>query len=536
MATEILPEEEGGDSPGDGRDSGADGLTRNPEGEPKTPSGFGRAADEPADNARVSGLAETQFDPEAPVRLRSFTSAAVRGVDRYILLGEIARGGMGAILKGRDSDLGRDLAIKILLDAHKDDPAVVRRFIEEAQIGGQLQHPGIVPVYELGEFIDRRLFFSMKLVKGQSLDVLLSQREDAGSDRPRFLGIYRQVCQTLAYAHNRHVIHRDLKPANIMVGAFGEVQVMDWGLAKVLSPPGESAEAPPDEKASQLSLIHTHRQSDGDVPASRAGRPRRARRRGRRPTCRPSRRGARSTSWTSASTSSGSARSSARSSPRGRRMPRAIARKSSGWRCAASSTPATSASRPATPTATSSTSRRACLSPEPDDRPRHAGVVTERISTYLASVESRLRASEIERAAEAARTEEALHTVAEAHAKVRAERATRRLQLALASVFLVVTSVAWYFADRNAIRQTALKNEARNAEQWATLQRQRAEASQKLADQTLIEMQTSPQGWSRRPGTPPTRPRALVRRGRREGQGRRRPDARGAESPARATG
>ena len=94
---------------------------------------------------------------------------------RYHLDGEIARGGMGAILKGRDTDLGRDLAIKVLLDSHKDNPEVIQRFVEEAQIGGQLQHPGIVPVYELGQFADQRPFFSMKLVKGETLSKLLAE-------------------------------------------------------------------------------------------------------------------------------------------------------------------------------------------------------------------------------------------------------------------------------------------------------------------------------------------------------------------------
>ena len=91
---------------------------------------------------------------------------------RYQLQGEIARGGMGAILKGRDVDLGRDLAIKVLLEAHQGNPQIMRRFVEEAQIGGQLQHPGIVPVYELGTFADRRPFFAMKLVKGRTLAAL----------------------------------------------------------------------------------------------------------------------------------------------------------------------------------------------------------------------------------------------------------------------------------------------------------------------------------------------------------------------------
>ena len=89
--------------------------------------------------------------------------------DRYQFFGEIARGGMGAVLKGRDTDLGRDLAVKVLLESHRDKPELIRRFVEEAQIGGQLQHPGIVPVYELGTFADRRPFFTMKLVKGRTL-------------------------------------------------------------------------------------------------------------------------------------------------------------------------------------------------------------------------------------------------------------------------------------------------------------------------------------------------------------------------------
>ena len=153
---------------------------------------------------------------------------------RYQLHGEIARGGMGAILKARDVDLGRSLAIKVLLDSHRNNEAVVERFIEEAQIGGQLQHPGIAPVYELGQMPDDRPFFSMKLVKGDTLAMILKERKSPQTDRAKLLSIFEQMCQTMAYAHSRRVIHRDLKPANIMVGSFGEVQVMDWGLAKVM--------------------------------------------------------------------------------------------------------------------------------------------------------------------------------------------------------------------------------------------------------------------------------------------------------------
>ena len=161
----------------------------------------------------------------------------------YQLEGEIARGGMGAILKGRDLDLGRELAIKVLLEPHRGNPQVVRRFVEEAQIGGQLQHPGVVPVYELGTLPDRRPYFAMKLVKGRTLAALLGERTGPAQDLPRFLGIFEQVCQTMAYAHARGVVHRDLKPSNVMVGTFGEVQVMDWGLAKVLAQGGIADEA-----------------------------------------------------------------------------------------------------------------------------------------------------------------------------------------------------------------------------------------------------------------------------------------------------
>ncbi len=180
-------------------------------------------------------------DPNAgtgPATEPAATDATVPAptTEKYQLFGEIARGGMGAVLRGRDVDLGRDLAVKVLLEAHREKPEMVRRFVEEAQIGGQLQHPGVVPVYELGTFGDRRPFFTMKLVKGRTLAELLRERDEPGDDRPRLLAIFAQICQTMAYAHARGVIHRDLKPANVMVGSFGEVQVMDWGLAMVLTP------------------------------------------------------------------------------------------------------------------------------------------------------------------------------------------------------------------------------------------------------------------------------------------------------------
>ena len=190
--------------------------------------------------------------------------------NRLQLFGEIARGGMGAVLKGRDPDLGRELAVKVLLESHRDKPDLIRRFVEEAQIGGQLQHPGVVPIYELGAFEDARPYFSMKLIKGRTLAALLSGRTTPADDQARFLGIFEQVAQTMAYAHARGVIHRDLKPTNIMVGAFGEVQVMDWGLAKVLETGGlPTRNGRPGAVGPRASCGHSR--SGSDAEASQAG-------------------------------------------------------------------------------------------------------------------------------------------------------------------------------------------------------------------------------------------------------------------------
>jgi serine/threonine-protein kinase len=120
------------------------------------------------------------------------------------------------------------VAVKVLLGKHHGRAVLRRRFVEGAKIAGQLQHPGIVPVYDLGQLPapDRRPYFTRKLVQGRTLASLLAGRPAPEHDLPRFLGIFEQVCQTVAYAHSQRVIHRDLKSQNVMVGAFGEVQVM----------------------------------------------------------------------------------------------------------------------------------------------------------------------------------------------------------------------------------------------------------------------------------------------------------------------
>ncbi|MCL6503968.1 MAG: serine/threonine-protein kinase, partial [Pirellulales bacterium] len=154
---------------------------------------------------------------------------------RYELAEQIGAGGMGVVRQARDTMFGRDVAVKLLRpDVPADSPAATR-FHTEATITGRLQHPGIPPAYELGTLSNGQPFLAMKLVKGQTLRQLLMERQSPADGLGRFIAVFEQVCHAVGYAHAHDVIHRDLKPSNVMVGAHGEVQVMDWGLAKVLT-------------------------------------------------------------------------------------------------------------------------------------------------------------------------------------------------------------------------------------------------------------------------------------------------------------
>src|SRR5271165_649321 len=215
-------------------------------------------------------LRDTDGGDEPPIH-RPAAGNDLGACARYRIDGEIARGGMGAVLKGRDPDLGRDVALKVLREDFRENVDMVRRFVEEAQIGGQLQHPGIVPVYEMGAFDDRRPYFAMKLVKGDTLSKLLQGRKSPAEGLPRFLSIFEAIAQTVAYSHARGVIHRDLKPSNVMVGSFGEVQVMDWGLAKVLPRGGLADDATAGKVPPNATVIATARSGSGDSDLSRVG-------------------------------------------------------------------------------------------------------------------------------------------------------------------------------------------------------------------------------------------------------------------------
>jgi serine/threonine-protein kinase len=340
-------------------------------------------------------------------------------VGRYRIEGEIARGGMGIVLRAIDQDFGRTLAVKVLLDHRRGDEAAVRRFLDEARLCGQLQHPGIPPVHEMGTLPDGRPFFAMKLVKGDTLAALLDRRASTSEDLPRWLAVFEQVCQTVAYAHSRGVLHRDLKPANVMVGAFGEVQVMDWGLAKVLSErpgpapaataaastlftlrgPGSPEETapgsilgtpafmPPEQARGQTG--HLDQRADvfalgGILCAILTGRPPYA---GEGPVLKQAQQGD---------------LTQARARLTGSRADGELVRLA-----------------------------LACVEFEPAKRPRDAGAVAEAVAEHRAAVEERARKAQLERAAAEARAEEAKATV-------RAERRARRRALALAAAVLVI--------------------------------------------------------------------------------------------------
>lgn len=162
-------------------------------------------------------------------------------IGRYALREPIGRDGMGCVYRAYDETLNREVAIKVVDRPQGGDTPESRRFLVEALITAQLQHPGIPAVHGLGIDARGRPFLAMKLVAGDTLAALLRQRTDTGEARGRFMAIFEQVCHAVGYAHDHGVIHRDLKPSNVMVGEHGEVQVMDWGLAKVLSGPTTDA-------------------------------------------------------------------------------------------------------------------------------------------------------------------------------------------------------------------------------------------------------------------------------------------------------
>src|SRR5262249_44279054 len=134
----------------------------------------------------------------------------------YELLDEIGRGGMGVVFRACDIALQRDVAVKLLSEHYPADSPAAQRFLIEARITGQLQHPGIPAVHQVSTLPDGRPFLAMKLIKGRTLESMLRNRADPSADRGRLLAVFEAVCQAVGYAHAHRVIHRDLKPGNVM--------------------------------------------------------------------------------------------------------------------------------------------------------------------------------------------------------------------------------------------------------------------------------------------------------------------------------
>jgi serine/threonine protein kinase len=176
-------------------------------------------------------------------RLRDVVETPDLAGTRYRLIERVAHGGMGVVYSAEDEKLERRVALKVL-DVPGAGGDLANRLMREARVLARLEHPGIVPVHDVGVLADGRVFYTMKFVEGQRLDKYI----ETVASTPDRLRIFLRICDAVAFAHARGVLHRDLKPANIMVGSFGEVLVMDWGLAKILrgEPPQITQAADPD--------------------------------------------------------------------------------------------------------------------------------------------------------------------------------------------------------------------------------------------------------------------------------------------------
>ena len=210
----------------------------------------------PSDHYPDIFLAGTDYD------LKEFDNS----YNKYTNFREAGRGGNGVLYFAYDNNLGRDVIVKRLPEQLEDSPTEQRRFLREARVTSQLQHPNTVPVYEIGRDDRNRLYFTMKRIRGHNLFAMLSgiARGDEGLKKQftikRLLAIYVQICRVLTYAHAHGVIHRDVKPENIMVGLFDEVILMDWGVAKVWGQP--------DDEEGQGSHFYDRLTSTGQRPGT----------------------------------------------------------------------------------------------------------------------------------------------------------------------------------------------------------------------------------------------------------------------------
>ena len=191
-------------------------------------------------------------------RLREEADLPDLGSSKYLVIHKLGSGGMGTVYLAQDVDLGRKVAVKVM-NSSEQTGALAARMTREARIVALLEHPSIVPIHDVGALDDGRVFYAMKLVQGARLNEFAAGMTSLSD----LLRVFQKVCEAVAFAHARGVIHRDLKPENIMVGPFGEVLVMDWGVAKVLgSGRGDSQNTTPDNAAEFRAV------DDGDLVAT----------------------------------------------------------------------------------------------------------------------------------------------------------------------------------------------------------------------------------------------------------------------------
>lgn len=228
-----------------------------------------KAPDDPTGNDELLNLTQTRN--LAKPRLSQPKPSELAASNQYEDLDRLGYGGMGEVRLVKDPVLNRHLAMKVLHRNMLQKGANSARFVEEAQICAQLEHPNIVPIHELGTLPDGRLYFTMKQVKGRQMGEVVKRVHDVstngrwgstecGWNLYRLLDAFHQVCRAMAFAHSKGVIHRDLKPSNIMMGEFGEVLVLDWGIAKVIG----------SERFGRIDPVYTER-SKSNVHATRSG-------------------------------------------------------------------------------------------------------------------------------------------------------------------------------------------------------------------------------------------------------------------------
>jgi serine/threonine-protein kinase len=198
----------------------------------------------------AAGVRQRQSDPGDPLAASGLPPDAVQAVDRYVERSVLGEGGMGRIHLCHDTRVGRDVAMKVLRQRYAKHPDTVARFVREARIQGQLEHPSIVPVYDLSRTPDGRISFTMKRVHGKTIEQIIDGLNAKDKHfienypRRKLLRSFAAACLAVDFAHSRGVLHRDLKPSNIMLGDFGEIYVLDWGLSKVAGLPDLFGERP----------------------------------------------------------------------------------------------------------------------------------------------------------------------------------------------------------------------------------------------------------------------------------------------------